>query len=156
MRSVADALAPHCSSMNVPEAPFVLHLPNVMHLATDVAGVVHDADGRRRRSTLAASLHPLGGRGRHPDRRRRRADRARSRAWTAAATPGRSAGWTPPATASGASRCARAEHRRRRAVRLFAGCGIVADSDPEAELAEAEAKLVPVRDALTAGGCTQR
>ncbi|MCW2772547.1 MAG: isochorismate synthase, partial [Nocardioides sp.] len=43
VRSVADALEPHCSSMNVPEAPFVLHLPNVMHLATDVAGVVHDA-----------------------------------------------------------------------------------------------------------------
>ena len=36
-------------------------------------------------------------------------------------------------------------------VRLFAGCGIVADSDPEAELAEAQAKFVPVRDALTAG-----
>ena len=35
-------------------------------------------------------------------------------------------------------------------VRLFAGCGIVADSDPEAELAEAQAKFVPVRDALTA------
>ena len=33
-------------------------------------------------------------------------------------------------------------------VRLFAGCGIVADSDPEAELAEAAAKFVPVRDAL--------
>ena len=45
VRSVADALAPHCSSMNVPEAPFVLHLPNVMHLATDVAGVLR----RRRR-----------------------------------------------------------------------------------------------------------
>jgi menaquinone-specific isochorismate synthase len=34
-------------------------------------------------------------------------------------------------------------------VRLFAGCGIVADSDPEAELAEAQAKFLPVRDALT-------
>jgi menaquinone-specific isochorismate synthase len=34
-------------------------------------------------------------------------------------------------------------------VRLFAGCGIVADSDPEAELAEAQAKFVPVRDSLT-------
>ena len=51
VRSVADALEPHCSSMNVPEAPFVLHLPNVMHLATDVAGVVHDAGDRHRRST---------------------------------------------------------------------------------------------------------
>jgi menaquinone-specific isochorismate synthase len=35
-------------------------------------------------------------------------------------------------------------------VRLFAGCGIVADSDPEAELAESQAKFVPVRDALSA------
>ena len=45
-----------------------------------------------------------------------------------------------------------ARDRRRRRVRLFAGCGIVADSDPEAELAEAQAKFVPVRDALTASG----
>ena len=48
VRSVADALAPYCSVMNVPEAPFVLHLPNVMHLATDVTGVLDD--GRQRRS----------------------------------------------------------------------------------------------------------
>jgi menaquinone-specific isochorismate synthase len=33
-------------------------------------------------------------------------------------------------------------------VRLFAGCGIVADSVPADELAEAEAKLVPIRTAL--------
>ena len=33
-------------------------------------------------------------------------------------------------------------------ARLFAGCGIVAGSKPDAELAESEAKLVPVRDAL--------
>ena len=55
VRSVADALAPHCSSMNVPEAPFVLHLSNVMHLATDVAGVLTDATSSL---ALAASLHP--------------------------------------------------------------------------------------------------
>ena len=41
-----------------------------------------------------------------------------------------------------------AEHDGSR-VRLFAGCGIVAESDPEAELAEAAAKFVPVRDALS-------
>jgi menaquinone-specific isochorismate synthase len=35
-------------------------------------------------------------------------------------------------------------------VRLFAGAGVVADSDPEAELAETAAKFVPVRDALGA------
>jgi menaquinone-specific isochorismate synthase len=36
-------------------------------------------------------------------------------------------------------------------VRLFAGCGIVGDSDPAAELAESQAKFVPVRDALAGG-----
>ena len=39
-------------------------------------------------------------------------------------------------------------------VRLFAGCGIVADSDPESELAEAQAKFVPMRDALTGRSTT--
>ena len=33
VRSVADALEPFCSSTNIPETPFVLHLANVMHLS---------------------------------------------------------------------------------------------------------------------------
>ena len=41
--------------MNVPETPFVLHLTNVMHLATDVAGVAADDATSL---ALAASLHP--------------------------------------------------------------------------------------------------
>src|SRR3546814_5046656 len=44
VRSVAEALEPHCSSMNVPEAPFVLHLPNVMRLATDVRSEEHTSE----------------------------------------------------------------------------------------------------------------
>ena len=39
---------------------------------------------------------------------------------------------------------------RNRDAHLFAGCGIVAGSDPESEVAESDAKLVPMRDALTA------
>ena len=34
-------------------------------------------------------------------------------------------------------------------LRIFAGCGIVAGSDPEAEVSEADAKFVPMRDALS-------
>jgi len=44
--------------------------------------------------------------------------------------------------------CAGGTSRRGTRVRLFAGCGIVADSVPADELAEAEAKLVPIRTAL--------
>ena len=148
VRSVADALEPHCSSMNVPEAPFVLHLPNVMHLASDVAGVVHDA-ATVSSLQLAEALHPSAAVGGTP---------------TPVATAliadiegmdrDRYAGPVGWMDASGdgewgiALRSARVEGRT---VRLFAGCGIVADSDPAAELAEAQAKFVPVRDALTAG-----
>jgi len=56
VRSVADALAPFCSSTNVPEAPFVLHLSNVMHLATDVTGVLNDSAKQSDIFTLIAQL----------------------------------------------------------------------------------------------------
>ena len=58
VRSVADALEPHCSSMNVPESPFVLHLPNVMHLATDVAGVAARRRERLRRCSSPRRCTP--------------------------------------------------------------------------------------------------
>ncbi|WP_417568538.1 isochorismate synthase [Mumia zhuanghuii] len=146
VRSVADALEPYCSSMNVPEAPFVLHLPNVMHLATDVAGVV---DAERETATaldLAAALHPSAAVGGTP-----RADALALIDEIEKLDRGRYAapvGWID-ADGDGewgiALRSAEYDGAR---VRLFAGCGIVADSDPEAELAESQAKLVPVRDAL--------
>jgi len=44
-----------------------------------------------------------------------------------------------------ALRCAEIEGSR---ARLFAGCGIVAGSDPEAELAEAQTKFRPMQFAL--------
>jgi menaquinone-specific isochorismate synthase len=149
VRSVAEALAPHCSSMNVPEAPFVLHLPNVMHLATDVAGVVHDsADPAGTSLDLATALHPSAAVGGTPT------EAAVSLiAEIEGMERGRYAGpvgWMD-ATGDGEWGIAlRSAEISGPNVRLFAGCGIVADSDPEAELAEAQAKFVPVRDSLTA------
>lgn len=143
VRSVAEALAPHCTSMNVPEAPFVLHLPNVMHLATDVAGVIDDETTSLE---LAAALHPSAAVGGTPTETALELiaeiegmDRGRY------AGP---VGWMD-ATGDGEWGIAlRSAEVHGDAVRLFAGCGIVADSDPAAELAEAQAKFVPVRNAL--------
>jgi menaquinone-specific isochorismate synthase len=150
VRSVAEALAPHCSSMNVPEAPFVLHLSNVMHLATDVAGVLTDDVTSL---ALAASLHPSAAVCGTPTDVAAAAiadlehmDRARY------AGP---VGWMDGAGDGEwgiALRCGALDARDPRRMRLFAGCGIVAGSVPEAELAESDAKFVPMRDALTAGG----
>ncbi|HET6939269.1 MAG TPA: isochorismate synthase [Nocardioides sp.] len=146
VRSVAEALEPHCSSMNVPEAPFVLHLPNVMHLATDVAGVVHDS-ATVTSLELAAALHPSAAVGGTP---------------TPVATEliaqiegmdrGRYAGPVGWMDADGDGEwgiALRSGLISGSTVRLYAGCGIVADSDPEAELAETQGKFVPVRDALS-------
>jgi menaquinone-specific isochorismate synthase len=144
VRSVAEALAPHCWSMNVPESPFVLHLPNVMHLATDVAAVIREATVTS--LDLAEALHPSAAVGGTP---------------TGAATAliaeiegmdrGRYAGpvgWMDGTGDGELGLALRSAEIDGAQVRLFAGCGIVADSDPEAELVEAQAKFVPVRDSL--------
>jgi isochorismate synthase len=144
VRSVAQALAPYCSSMNVPESPFVLHLPNVMHLATDVTGVL---DGQASALELAAALHPSAAVGGTPTR-----EAVSLIAELEQMDRGRYAGPVGWMDADGdgewgiALRSAEYDGAR---VRLFAGCGIVADSDPASELAEAAAKFIPVRDALT-------
>lgn len=144
VRSVADALEPHCSSMNVPEAPFVLHLPNVMHLATDVTAVVAQAGGTS--LALAAALHPSAAVGGTPTPtaveligRIEGMDRGRY------AGP---VGWMDAHGDGEWGIALRSASVRGRQVRLFAGCGIVADSDPAAELAETQAKFLPVRDSL--------
>ena len=143
VRSVADALEPHCSSMNVPEAPFVLHLPNVMHLATDVNGVVHDVATSLQ---LAESLHPSAAVGGTPT-----PDATTLIAEIEGMPRDRYAGPVGWMDASGDGEwgiALRSAMVTGGGVRLFAGCGIVASSDPEAELAESQAKFVPVRDAL--------
>ncbi len=145
VRSVAESLAPYCSSTNVPEVPFVLHLPNVMHLATDVTGVVHDSDGASVLD-LAAALHPSAAVGGTPTK-----VAVELIAEIEGMARGRYAGpvgWIDAAGDGEFGIALRSGELNGRTVRLFAGCGIVADSDPEAELAEAQAKFLPVRDAL--------
>jgi menaquinone-specific isochorismate synthase len=146
VRSVADALARHCRSVELPEQPFVLALPNVMHLATDVSAVV--ADGSTSLGLLA-SLHPSAAVCGSPTagalgviREIEGLDRggyAGPVGWMNAAGDGE---WGI------ALRCAQIDPAAPERLRLFAGCGIVAGSKPADELAESEAKLVPVRDAL--------
>ncbi|KRE42338.1 isochorismate synthase [Knoellia sp. Soil729] len=148
VRSVADALAPHCSSMNVPEAPFVLHLSNVMHLATDVAGVLTDETTSL---SLAAALHPSAAVCGTP-----RADADALITELEHMDRGRYAGPVGWMDARGdgewgiALRSGAIDPDDPQRMSLYAGCGIVAGSVPESEVAESDAKLIPMRDALTA------
>ena len=149
VRSVAEALASHCSSMNVPESPFVLHLSNVMHLRSDVAGVSSDSATSL---SLAAALHPSAAVGGTPkDAAVALIDEIEGM------DRGRYAGPVGWMDASGdgewgiALRCGRLDASDPARIRLYAGCGIVAGSTPEGELAEADAKFIVMRDALGAG-----
>ncbi|MGW6129503.1 isochorismate synthase [Cellulomonas sp. NPDC055163] len=155
--SVGHALEPFCSSINVPDVPFVLHLPNVLHLASDVTGVlVGGAEASAEHPTslaLAAALHPTAAVCGTPTSAARELitriegmDRARY------AGPVGWFGGDGDGEWGIALRSAALDPEDSRRIRLFAGCGIVAASDPAAELAESEAKLVPMRDALASTG----
>lgn len=149
VRSVADALEPFCSSINVPDAPFVLHLANVMHLATDVTGVVSDSMAVTNALSLIDALHPTAAVCGTP---REKAQKLINE--YEVMKRGRYSGPVGWIDARGdgewgiALRCAEIDAKDARKVRLFAGCGIVAGSIPQDELAESQAKLVPMRDAL--------
>ena len=142
--SLADTLRPFCTELTVPVAPTVLHLRNVLHLATEVRGVLRPPGTPL--LTLADAVHPTAAVGGTPT-----CDAVAAIGELEAMDRGRYAGpvgWID-ATGNGelgiALRCAQVSGR---AARLFAGCGIVAGSDPEAELGESDAKLVPMREAL--------
>lgn len=147
--SVAQTLAPFCSSTNVPETPFVLHLSNVMHLATDVTGVLTDSLAPADLFTVVRELHPSAavcGTPRPAAQRVIKEVEAMSR--------GRYAGPVGWIDSKGegeigiALRCAQINLTNPREIRLFAGCGIVQGSDPAKEYAESQAKLLPIREAL--------
>lgn len=147
VRSVARALATHCTDLEVPDHPRVLELANVQHLATDVTGRLADTASVL---SLVASLHPTAAVCGTPT----------ERAFSVISelegmNRGRYAGPVGWFDSQGdgefgiALRCAEIDTTEG-TVRAFAGCGIVAGSEPEKELAESNAKLVPIRDALEA------
>jgi menaquinone-specific isochorismate synthase len=148
VRSVADALSPFCTSTNVPETPFVLHLSNVMHLATDVTGVLSDSTNPADIFDLVSRLHPSAAVCGTPTELAKRAiDEIEGISRGRYAGP---IGWID-AKGDGelgiALRCGQISHDGQ-SIRIYAGCGIVAGSDPEREYAESQAKLLPMRSAL--------
>ncbi len=148
--SLADSLKPFCSRLSVPSEPSVLRLRNVMHLASDVSGVLSgnaEHNGAASLLRMVEAVHPTAAVGGTPTddavqviSELERMDRGRY------AGP---VGWIDGAGNGEfgvALRCAQLQGNGT--ARLFAGCGIVADSDPDMEVVEAEAKLLPIREAL--------
>ncbi|WP_029144693.1 isochorismate synthase [Microbacterium luticocti] len=149
VHSVTEALAPHTTSLRTSEHPFTLELPNVWHLATDVAGTLTDGSTSL---DLIQALHPTAAVAGTPTdaaieviRRLEPFDRGRY------AGP---VGWID---ANGDGEWAIALRGAQFGseavgglipVTAYAGAGIVAGSDPGAELLETRVKFRPIVDAL--------
>lgn len=149
--SVADTLRELTTWLDVPARPTALALANLTHLATDVSGrLAGDPAGAPSALDVAARLHPTAAVGGTPtDVALRMIAELEPVARGRYAAP---VGWLD-ARGDGefviALRCAEISGT---SVRLMAGCGIVADSDPPTEAREAQIKMIPVRDALEGEG----
>jgi len=151
--SLADALRPLCAELEVPTTPSVIALHNVSHLASDVYGKL-PSENPASLLRLAEAVHPTAAVGGTP--RKAAVDLI---AELEGMDRGRYAGPVGWVDGDGdgelgiALRCAQLDGP---VARLFAGCGVVADSDPDVEVREAAAKMVAVRDALEDGGSAGR
>ncbi len=150
VESIREALQPLCAVLDVEARPALLKFPNLQHLGTRVRGTLAGGGTLKSALALAAAAHPPAAVCGTPTgvaleliRELEHMDRERY------AGP---VGWID-AEGNGqwgiAIRCAQLSGRT---ARLFAGCGIVAGSQPAAELAETLVKLQPMRGALEGQG----
>ncbi|MFF2605403.1 isochorismate synthase [Arthrobacter koreensis] len=146
--SVTRQLVPFTSSMTSHSEPFVLELPNVWHLASDVTAELRSEDGAVPSSLdLVEALHPTAAVCGYPTsvageliselEHMDRGPYAGPVGWFDGSGNGE---WGI------ALRGAVIEDPQT--VRLFAGCGIVSGSNPAAELEETWSKFRPMLEAL--------
>jgi isochorismate synthase len=143
-RALQEGLAEMCDDVVADDEPSLLSLPQVHHLYTDVRGVLRDGGSLL---GVAGHLHPtpaVGGAPRDAALHFIREHEGIDRGWYAGPI-----GWVQPERGELAVALRSALITRNEAS-LFAGCGIVADSDPDAEYAESLLKLQPMEMALAA------
>jgi isochorismate synthase len=139
-----EALAEACDNVVAPETPVILSLSNVHHLHTPLKANLREGKSLL---DLVERLHPtpaVGGTPRDAALGFIRENEKLDRGWYAAPV-----GWIGESSGEFAvalrSALIHGEH-----ATLYAGCGIVMDSDPEMEVEESNLKLQAMKSALTA------
>jgi salicylate biosynthesis isochorismate synthase/menaquinone-specific isochorismate synthase len=136
VRRIERALGPHSVWVEATPDPGLVKVANIQHLATPIHAQLSES---RSAIELAGILHPTPAVGGEPrDRALAAIDQLEQfdRGWYAGPV-----GWMDAAEDGELCVAIRSALLRDRTARLFAGNGIVADSDPKAELAETEVKL---------------
>jgi menaquinone-specific isochorismate synthase len=145
--ALREGLGRACTGVVADAQPVVHRLANVQHLLTPIRGRV---EGGRGALDLLEHVHPtpaVGGYPRMAALELIRACEALDRGWYAGPI-----GWMDGSGDGEFVVGLRCGLVRGETATLFAGCGIVADSDPAAEAAEWGWKLRPMLDALGAVG----
>ncbi len=144
VRALCEDIAPLVSELEIAPEPEVVRLPNLQHLRTLLRGRLQSGASL---FDLAARLHPtpaVGGMPREAAARIIAEVETFDRGWYAGPL-----GW---ADARGDGELVVALRSALltpgQPARLFAGCGVVARSDPEHEFAESDLKLRAIRSAL--------
>ncbi len=150
--AIADALAPFCVELSVPAEPSVVAFRSVAHLGTRIEGRLGRSVGVLE---LLQQLHPTPAVGGTP--------RAEALAFIGDHEAGERGHWAGPVGWVGAGgdgewmigiRSAELDANGT-TLKLRAGGGVVAGSDPDAEAAEANVKLATVLDAVVPGASVQ-
>jgi menaquinone-specific isochorismate synthase len=140
VESMVEALKPFCSTVDTDEKPFSLALPDLWHLASDVYGKLKNNISVL---DLAAFLHPTAAVAGTP--------RAAAQALIAELEPFDRGGYAGPVGWIGADGdgewaiALRGGFIEENVLTAFAGCGLVAESEPAEELDETQLKFAPVR-----------
>jgi isochorismate synthase len=133
---IAKTLGPRSVWVTVAPEPVVVRVANIQHLAIPIRSQLADPVGVL---TLAGLLHPTPAVGGEPATAAKLlipALEGLDRGWYAGTL-----GWTDPSGDGEFCVALRCALLRGELASCYAGCGIVADSDPAAELAETEVKL---------------
>ncbi|MGS0894520.1 isochorismate synthase [Burkholderia stagnalis] len=141
--AIRAALAPLSSALDVPAQPSLQRLPRLQHLSTPIRATLH---AEATLLQVVAALHPTPAVAGHPRGAALthiRAHEGFDRGWYAAPV-----GWVDAHGNGDFVVALRSALIADGACRLFAGCGIVADSEPAREYQETELKLSGMQAAI--------
>lgn len=143
VQMIKKSLQEFCKEMQVPDKPVLYKLKNLQHLYTPVKGIFKEGNSV---FDVIEKLHPtpaLGGEPREAALQFIREHEVLDRGWYGAPI-----GWVDSNQNGEFAVAIRSGLLKGDKASLFAGCGVVKESDPEAELEETSIKFLPMLNVL--------
>ncbi|WP_405100459.1 isochorismate synthase MenF [Oceanobacillus sp. FSL H7-0719] len=143
VKMIKKALLKSCKHVEIPKEPVLLRLENLQHLYTPVTGQLM---GDYTIFNVVEELHPTPALGGTPTKESLafiREHELLDRGWYGAPI-----GWVDSNNNGEFAVAIRSGLIQGDEASLFAGCGVVADSEPEMEYEETKIKLLPMRNVL--------